>query len=49
LNQAWQAASEELYKAMNEQQAGGAAPGAENAGPSSSSEDVQDAEIVEEK
>lgn len=49
LNQAWQAASEELYKAMNEQQASGAAQGAENAGPTSSTEDVQDAEIVEEK
>ena len=49
LNAAWQAASEELYKAMNEQQAqGGAAP---QDGPSASStaDDVQDAEIVEEK
>lgn len=48
LNQAWQAASEELYKAMNDQQSGGAQSSSEpNA--TSSSEDVQDAEIVEEK
>ncbi|MEZ5046071.1 MAG: molecular chaperone DnaK [Chitinophagaceae bacterium] len=50
LNQAWQAASEELYKAMNEQQAqGGAdAPHAENTA-SAANDEVQDAEIVEEK
>lgn len=50
LNQAWQAASEELYKAMNEQP--GAASGGSDAGanPSAdtSNDDVQDAEIVEE-
>jgi molecular chaperone DnaK len=48
LNNAWQAASEELYKAMNDQQAGGTQePGSE--GPTASTDDVQDAEIVEEK
>lgn len=52
LNSAWQAASEELYKAMNEQQAQGGAPhtnpqdsGSHNNG----SDDVVDAEVVEEK
>ncbi len=48
LNQAWQAASEELYKAMNEQQAN-PQPGAEGAAHTSAEGDVQDAEIVEEK
>lgn len=50
LNQAWQAASEELYKAMNEQQAAGGA-GAEgpNASTGSAADDVVDAEVVEEK
>jgi len=49
LNAAWQAASEELYKAMNDQQAAGAQDaGAQGAGPSAADE-VQDAEIVEEK
>lgn len=47
LNAAWQAASEELYKAMNEQQ-GGAGAQAGGAEPNASSDDVQDAEIVEE-
>jgi molecular chaperone DnaK len=47
LNNAWQAASEELYKAMNDQPGGAQQPGAE--GPSASTDDVQDAEIVEEK
>jgi len=45
LNQAWQAASEELYKAMNEQPAPGAAQDDAQAG---GNDDVQDAEIVEE-
>ena len=45
LNQAWQAASEELYKAMNEQSAPGAAQDDAQAG---GNDDVQDAEIVEE-
>ncbi|HNF71206.1 MAG TPA: molecular chaperone DnaK, partial [Chitinophagaceae bacterium] len=45
LNQAWQAASEELYKAMNEQQGGAANSETSN---QTSSDDVQDAEIVEE-
>ncbi len=49
LNAAWQAASEELYKAMNEQPQAGA-QNAENSAPDNSSpEDIQDAEIVEEK
>ena len=46
LNQAWQAASEELYKAMNEQPAPGAAQDHAQAG--GNDDDVQDAEIVEE-
>ena len=46
LNTAWQAASEELYKAMNDQQAQGGAP--QDGPTASSSDDVQDAEIVEE-
>ncbi len=45
LNQAWQAASEELYKAMNEQPTPGAAQDDAQAG---GNDDVQDAEIVEE-
>ncbi len=54
LNTAWQAASEELYKAMNEEQAagGGAAPNAEadaSAGGGDDIDEVEDAEIVEEK
>ena len=50
LNQAWQAASEELYKAMNEQQGQpGGAPGAESTANNAASDEVQDAEIVEEK
>jgi molecular chaperone DnaK len=50
LNQAWQAASEELYKAMNDQQAQGGTAGDPNTGNAntSSQDDVQDAEIVEE-
>lgn len=48
LNNAWQAASEELYKAMNDQQAGGTQESGSE-GPSASTDDVQDAEIVEEK
>ncbi|MBL7772929.1 MAG: molecular chaperone DnaK [Chitinophagaceae bacterium] len=48
LNQAWQAASEELYKAMNEQQAsGGANPNA--SAENNTADDVVDAEVVEEK
>jgi molecular chaperone DnaK len=46
LNAAWQAASEELYKAMNEQPGG--ATGNPSEGASTGSDDVQDAEIVEE-
>jgi molecular chaperone DnaK len=46
LNQAWQAASEELYKAMNDQQAQGGGNAGEQS--SASMDDVQDAEIVEE-
>lgn len=50
LNQAWQAASEELYKAMNEQQGQqGGAPGAESTANNAATDEVQDAEIVEEK
>lgn len=46
LNAAWQAASEELYKAMNEQQANGAEDA--NAANASGADDVVDAEVVEE-
>lgn len=52
LNGAWQAASEELYKAMNEQpQSGAGQPNAQGSDNSASggAEDIQDAEIVEEK
>jgi molecular chaperone DnaK len=49
LNAAWQAASEELYKAMNEQQAQGGATPQDGPTASSTADDVQDAEIVEEK
>jgi molecular chaperone DnaK len=55
LNDAWMAASEELYKAMNEQQAAagadGAAPGAENATEAKSEnvEDVAFEEVKDEK
>lgn len=49
LNQAWQAASEELYKAMNDQQAQGGAPGQDAQASAAGSDEVQDAEIVEEK
>ena len=47
LNQAWQAASEELYKAMNDQQAGGAS--AEGQPTANSNDEIVDAEIVEEE
>jgi molecular chaperone DnaK len=52
LNAAWQAASEELYKAMNDQPQGGGAAngGADNAhADQASADDIQDAEIVDEK
>lgn len=49
LNQAWQAASEELYKAMNDQQAQGGATGQDAQASAAGSDEVQDAEIVEEK
>ena len=50
LNQAWQAASEELYKAMNDQQAGGGASADGGAqANNNSNDDIVDAEIVEEK
>jgi len=48
LNAAWQAASEELYKAMNEQPGqGGESAQTPNSAPNDT-DDVQDAEIVEE-
>ena len=47
LNAAWQAASEELYKAMNEQPGQGGA-GAQATADNNNTDDVQDAEIVEE-
>ncbi|MBK6820171.1 MAG: molecular chaperone DnaK [Bacteroidetes bacterium] len=50
LNAAWQAASEELYKAMNEQPQGGAQQStADQTNQNTSNDEVQDAEIVEEK
>lgn len=51
LNQAWQAASEELYKAMNEQQAEAGNPNASagNTSTAEATDDVVDAEVVEEK
>jgi molecular chaperone DnaK len=50
LNQAWQAASEELYKAMNDQQAGsGASADGGAQANNNSNDDIVDAEIVEEK
>jgi len=47
LNAAWQAASEELYKAMNDQPSQGGA-GAQASADNNNTDDVQDAEIVEE-
>jgi len=47
LNAAWQAASEELYKAMNEQPGQGGS-GAQSSADNNNTDDVQDAEIVEE-
>ena len=47
LNAAWQAASEELYKAMNEQPGQGGT-GAQTSADNNNTDDVQDAEIVEE-
>ena len=47
LNAAWQAASEELYKAMNEQPGQGGT-GAQASADNNNTDDVQDAEIVEE-
>jgi molecular chaperone DnaK len=47
LNAAWQAASEELYKAMNDQPGQGGA-GAQASADNNNTDDVQDAEIVEE-
>jgi molecular chaperone DnaK len=49
LNQAWQAASEELYKAMNDQQAGGASADGGAQANNNANDDIVDAEIVEEK
>jgi molecular chaperone DnaK len=49
LNAAWQAASEELYKAMNNQGGEGAQAGGPGAAGAASNDEVQDAEIVEEK
>ncbi|MBK6330302.1 MAG: molecular chaperone DnaK [Bacteroidetes bacterium] len=50
LNAAWQAASEELYKAMNEQPQGGTQQSsADQTNQNASNDEVQDAEIVEEK
>ena len=49
LNQAWQAASEELYKAMNDQQAGGASADSGAQANNNANDDIVDAEIVEEK
>ncbi len=51
LNTVWQAASEELYAAMNaEQAAGGGAPSGEaTADAGDAADEVEDAEIVEEK
>ena len=49
LNQAWQAASEELYKAMNDQQAGGASADGGAQASNNANDDIVDAEIVEEK
>jgi molecular chaperone DnaK len=49
LNAAWQAASEELYKAMNDQPGqGGDGAQAHASADSNNTDDVQDAEIVEE-
>ena len=49
LNQAWQAASEELYKAMNDQQAGGGSADGGAQANNNANDDIVDAEIVEEK
>ncbi|MBL7764801.1 MAG: molecular chaperone DnaK [Chitinophagaceae bacterium] len=52
LNKAWQAASEELYKAMNDQPGANAGAGPDASGAHASGDgqgDVVDAEIVEEK
>jgi molecular chaperone DnaK len=49
LNTAWQAASEELYMAMNEQPQGASQGNGESNSGNSATEDIQDAEIVEEK
>lgn len=51
MNTAWQAASEELYAAMNAEQAagGGAANGEATADAGDATDEVEDAEIVEEK
>ncbi|MCC7029673.1 MAG: molecular chaperone DnaK [Chitinophagaceae bacterium] len=51
LNAAWQAASEELYKAMNDQPQGGAADAGAQSGHAdqTATDDIQDAEIVDEK
>ncbi|MBK7690562.1 MAG: molecular chaperone DnaK [Bacteroidetes bacterium] len=50
LNAAWQAASEELYKAMNEQPQGASqATNTDANSGNAATEDIQDAEIVEEK
>ncbi len=53
INEAWKAASEEIYKAQEESQAGGAQPGAESgAGPEAgeaTQDDVQDVDFEEVK
>ena len=51
LNDAWMAASEELYKAMNEQQAAGAQPNAEGnpSAENKANDSVQDVEFEEVK
>ncbi|HOZ51608.1 MAG TPA: molecular chaperone DnaK [Chitinophagaceae bacterium] len=48
LNAAWQAASEELYKAMNDQPGQSGDSSQANASSENQTDDVQDAEIVEE-
>ena len=48
LNAAWQAASEELYKAMNDQPGQSGDSAQANASAENHTDDVQDAEIVEE-
>ena len=53
INEAWKAASEEIYKAQQESQAGGPQPGGPEAGPTgeadAAQDDVQDVDFEEVK